>query len=372
MIYPIGIQNFESLRKDGYVYVDKTMHIHRLATTGRYYFLSRPRRFGKSLLLSTMKAYFLGQKDLFEGLALERLEEKWTKHPVLYLDLNTGKYDCEEELSDVLKRHILEWEAEYGANPEETTYHGRFLGVIRRAYEKTGERVVILVDEYDRPMQRSTNKTELHPIFHKSLKAIFSVLNTQREYIEFAFICGVSRLGMKEIFGDIDNLKDISMDREYHDMCGITENEIHTYFEELVSQLTNKRVKTSVEVYKELKESYGGFCFSPYLEAVYNPCSLMRNFSEERYCYYWYETGTPTFLINLLKQASFDLTKIQSPDIECGELYNGDITEDPTPFVYQSGFLTIKGYDEARGLYCLGFPNKEVERGFHSLLKYHF
>ncbi len=365
MIYPIGIQSFEKLRRDGYVYVDKTMHIHRLVTTGSYYFLSRPRRFGKSLLLSTMKAYFQGKKELFEGLALERLEEKWTKYPVLYLDLNTGKYDSPESLEERLNYTLTLWESEYGKEKGEISLALRFEGVIRRAYEKTGERVVILVDEYDKPMLQAIGNDELQQSFRSTLKAFYSVMKTQDGFIKFAFLTGVTKFGKVSVFSDLNNLQDISMDKECVDICGITEQEISSYFGESVHLLAQECGLSDEETRNKLKSQYDGYHFRENCVGVYNPFSLLNTLHKREFRNYWFETGTPSFLVHLLKQTGYDLNQLQEDDLT-GDVLNSidSMSENPIPVIYQSGYLTIKSYDEEFQTYRLGFPNKEVEQGF--------
>ena len=365
MIYPIGIQNFEKIRTDGYVYVDKTEQIYRLATTGSYYFLSRPRRFGKSLLISTMDAYFSGKKELFAGLALERLEQKWAKHPVLHLDLNTAKYESEEELEMVLDRALTVWETLYGANPREVTPHGRFLSVVQRACEKTGERVVILVDEYDKPMLQAIGNDDLQGKFRSTLKAFYSVLKTQDQYIKFAFLTGVTKFGKVSVFSDLNNLNDISMDKQYVDICGISECEISAYFSDSVHLLALECGMSDEEARDKLKEQYDGYHFRENCIGMYNPFSLLKTFEKKEFKDYWFETGTPTFLVQLLKQTDYDLNQLQEEEVSSDLLNSIDaMSKNPIPVIYQSGYLTVKGYDEEFKLYRLGFPNKEVEQGF--------
>ncbi len=365
MIYPIGVQSFESLRKDGYVYVDKTAHVHRLATTGRYYFLSRPRRFGKSLLLSTMKAYFNAQKELFAGLAMERLEQTWTKYPVLYLDLNTGKYDTEDGLDVVLNNTLSKWETEYGSSPTETSFHLRFLGIVERAYRKTGERVVILVDEYDKPMLQAIGNQALQDKFRSTLKSFYSVLKTQDEYIKFAFLTGVTKFGKVSVFSDLNNLQDISLDEEYYDICGISEKEIHSYFDESVNELAAANGMTFEDTCRKLKEQYDGYHFEAGTEGMYNPFSLLNTFAKRKFRDYWFETGTPSFLVQLMKHSNYELNRLQEEEVTTDVLNSIEaMSENPIPVIYQSGYLTIKDYDERFGTYRLGFPNKEVEQGF--------
>ncbi len=369
MIYPIGIQDFESLRNDGYVYVDKTAHIHRMVTTGRYYFLSRPRRFGKSLLVTTMHAYFSGKKELFEGLAMEKLEQKWAKHPILFLDLNTGKYDSEEELHDVINRQLCDWEELYGTNPSETTLHARFLGLVKRAYEKTGERVVILVDEYDKPLLQAIGNEDLQEKFRNTLKAFYSVLKTQDRYIKFGFLTGVTKFGKVSVFSDLNNLKDISMDHRFVDLCGISEKDIHTYFEESIHELAAANRLSYDETCAKLKEQYDGYHFEYDTVGIYNPFSLLNTFDAQKFRDYWFETGTPSFLVHLLKKNDYELGNLQEEVLSEKVLNSTDyMNYNPIPVIYQSGYLTIKGYNRETGKYHLGFPNKEVEEGFINYL----
>ena len=236
-LYPIGIQTFESLRKDGYFYIDKTALIYQLVQTGRYYFLSRPRRFGKSLLLSTLEAYFEGKKELFEGLDIEKSEEKWTKYPVLHLDLNAKKFDTTDDLIRLIDRQLLIYEAEYGSSDADRSIDDRFFTLIRLAYEKTGQRVVILIDEYDKPMLQAIGNEDLQKEYRETLKAFYGVMKSMDKYIRFALLTGVTKFGKVSVFSDLNNLDDISMDDRYIEICGITEQEIHACFEEELNKL---------------------------------------------------------------------------------------------------------------------------------------
>ncbi len=365
MIYPIGIQNFESLRNDGYVYVDKTAHIHRLVSTGRYYFLSRPRRFGKSLLISTMDAYFSGRKELFKGLAMEQLEQKWTKHPILHLDLNTNQYFTDDSLEERLDASLSQWEAIYGKDEKTYSLEIRFEFLVRRAYEKTGERVVILVDEYDKPLLQTIGNDNLQEKFRRILKAFYSVLKTQDKYIKFAFLTGVTKFGKVSVFSDLNNLRDISMLPAYSDICGISEEEIHTYFKESVCELADANNLTFDNTCTRLKEQYDGYHFCVNSKGMYNPFSLLNTFANNIFNDYWFETGTPSFLVHLLKRTNYELYQLQEEEVT-GDVLNSidSMSENPIPVIYQSGYLTIKGYDEEFKTYRLGFPNKEVEQGF--------
>lgn len=307
MKYPIGIQSFESLRTNGYVYVDKTAYIYKLATEGKYYFLSRPRRFGKSLIVSTMAAYFRGKRDLFKGLAIENLEKEWTSYPVLYIDLNTGKYDSDDSLFHVLNDFLCKQEAVYGVSPSEVTLELRFKGLIERVAQQTGRPVVILVDEYDKPMLQAINNKDLQSKFRATLKAFYSVLKTQDEYIHFAFLTGVTKFGKVSVFSDLNNLVDISMDARYQAICGITEKEMHDYFENGIRYVAEINGLTIEETLAKMKRRYDGYHFHQKSDGVYNPFSLLNTFAKGEFGSYWFETGTPTFLVQLLQRDKFYL-----------------------------------------------------------------
>ncbi len=368
-LYPIGIQNFEKLRKRGFFYVDKTALIYKLVETGSYYFLSRPRRFGKSLLISTLEAYFQGKKELFEGLAMERLEKDWTKHPILRIDLNTEKYDTPESLENKLNRTLVRWEKMYGVEPAETSLAMRFEGIIERAYEQTGQRVVILVDEYDKPMLQAIGNEALQTSFRNTLKAFYGALKSEDGCIKFAMLTGVTKFGKVSVFSDLNNLMDISMDERYVELCGITEQEIHDNLEEELHALATQQKMTYEKVCSELKACYDGYHFVEDSTGMYNPFSLLNTFAKLKFGSYWFETGTPTYLVELLKKHRYNLEQITHEETSADVLNSIDSTStNPIPVIYQSGYLTIKGYDKEFGTYSLGFPNREVEEGFVKFL----
>ena len=368
-LYPIGIQNFESLRNDGYMYVDKTALIYKLVKTGRYYFLSRPRRFGKSLLISTLEAYFQGKKELFEGLAMERLEKDWIKYPVFHIDLNTEKYDSPESLENKLNRTLVEWEKMYGAEPAETSLAMRFEGAIQRACEQEGQPVVILVDEYDKPMLQAIGNEALQTSFRNTLKAFYGALKSKDGCIRFAMLTGVTKFGKVSVFSDLNNLMDISMDERYVEICGITEQEIHDNLEEELHALAASQDMTYEKVCSELKACYDGYHFVEDSTGMYNPFSLLNTFAKLKFGSYWFETGTPTYLVELLKRHRYNLERITHEETNAKVLNSIDSTStNPIPVIYQSGYLTIKGYDTEFGMYRLGFPNREVEEGFIEFL----
>ena len=368
-IYPIGIQNFEKIRTDGYFYIDKTALIYQMVKTGSYYFLSRPRRFGKSLLISTLEAYFLGKKELFEGLAMEKLEKDWITYPIFHMDLNAEKYDTRESLDSILNFTLEKWEQQYGTAPSETTFALRFRGLIERAYEQTGQRVVILIDEYDKPMLQAIGNEELQKEFRNTMKAFYSVLKTMDGCIQFAFLTGVTKFGKVSVFSDLNNLDDISMRNQYIDICGVSEKELHDDLEIELHELADIKGVSYHEICDKLREYYDGYHFTHNSIGIYNPFSLLNTFKYKEFGSYWFETGTPTYLVELLKKHHYDLRRMAHEETSISVLNSIDSASDnPIPVIYQSGYLTIKGYDEEFGIYSLGFPNREVEEGFIKFL----
>ena len=364
-IYPIGVQNFESLRNDGYFYIDKTAMIYQLVKTGRYYFLSRPRRFGKSLLISTLEAYFQGKRELFEGLAMEKLEKDWITYPVLHLDLNTEKYDTPESLENKLNGALVEWEKMYGAEPSEKSLAMRFEGIIKRACRQEGQRVAILVDEYDKPMLQAIGNDALQKSFRSTLKAFYGALKSQDGCIKFAMLTGVTKFGKVSVFSDLNNLNDISMWNKYIDICGVSEQELYDNLDAELHEFANVQGVTYEEICGRLKEMYDGYHFTHNSKGMYNPFSLLLAFDRNEFKSYWFETGTPTYLVELLKKHHYDLHRMAHEETDEQVLNSIDSeSTNPIPVIYQSGYLTIKGYDEEFGIYRLGFPNREVEEGF--------
>ena len=363
---PTGIQSFEVLRSGDYLYVDKTEMVYRLASTDIPYFLSRPRRFGKSLLLSTFKAYFEGRKELFDGLAIAKLETKWERYPILYLDLNAEKYDSIEGLEAVLSGHIDKWEDLYGKDERERTLSRRFEGVIRRAYELTGKRVVVLVDEYDKPMLSTLLDESLSHEYRLTLKAFYGVLKSAGEYLRFIFLTGVTKFAQVSVFSDLNHLVDISHEEEYATICGITKDELLRFFTPELKILSDKQHLTFDETVSKMEQQYDGYHFVPDSEGLFNPFSLLNVLRFSNFKNYWFQTATPTYLVDLLKQSDYDLRKL----LNGIELKSSAFTEyravanNPVPMIYQSGYLTITGYDKDVELYTLGFPNGEVRYGF--------
>ena len=371
---PIGIQSFKDLREKEFLYVDKTEYVFRLAGESKVYFLSRPRRFGKSLLLSTLEAYFLGQKDLFKGLAIEKLEEAekekraiWQEYPVFYLDFNVGKYSDIEALNTNLNVFLSDLEQKYGTSEAEDNFAKRFEGLLKRAYEKTGKQVVVLVDEYDKPLLQTMGvNEELNEEYRAVLKAFYSVLKSADRYIRFAFLTGVTKFSKISIFSDLNNLRDLSLIADYSAICGISQEELEANFEPEIISLAERNKMSYDEALAALKQKYDGYKFSENGKNMYNPFSLLNVFADSTMRNYWFATGTPTFLVDYLKKAYYNI-----PDLdgnvkmnEAGlETYRADAIN-PLPILYQAGYLTIKDYNDFSKLYRLGFPNDEVRYGF--------
>ena len=366
---PIGIQSFESLRRDNYLYVDKTKVIFDLINNGRYYFLSRPRRFGKSLLLSTLKSYFEGKRELFQGLALSQKKVEWVSRPVLYLDLNTNAYNDKSVLLDKLEDSLSKWEQDYGLESKALPLGMRFEKVIEGAYKKTGHRVAILVDEYDKPMLQAIDNSALQDDFRSILKGFYGALKSMDSCIKFSMLTGVTKFGKVSVFSDLNNLNDISMDANYYDICGITESELKVNFSYHIDQLASANSLSTEQCLERLKIMYDGYHFEESAPGVYNPFSLLNAFSKKKFGSYWFESGTPTYLVKLLQLHDYKLEKLDGLETSAQVLNSIDSgSTNPVPTIYQSGYLTIKGYDPEFGLYKLGYPNKEVEEGFLSFL----
>ncbi len=368
-IYPVGIQSFEEIRKGGYCYVDKTDLIYQLVKTGKYYFLSRPRRFGKSLLISTLEAYFLGKKELFKGLAMEGLEKDWTTSPVLHLDLNARKYVDASSLNAILNQHLESWEAIYGDEKKDRAPEERFAWLIEKACRTTGRNVVVLVDEYDKPMLQAIGNEPLLTDYRNTLKAFYGVLKSCDKYLRFALLTGVTKFSKVSVFSDLNNLMDISLSNRFANICGITENELYRNLEEDIRLLAEANGMNETEARQTLKEWYDGYHFAEHTEDIYNPFSLLNTLAEMKFGSYWFETGTPTFLVELLQRSKYDLHRLTEEMATADSLGGIDTMEtNPVPILYQSGYLTIKGFDKEFRTYELGFPNKEVEEGFTKFL----
>lgn len=367
MKYPIGIQDFEDLQRNGYAYVDKTNFVYKLADEGKYYFLSRPRRFGKSLFLSTLEAYFQGKKELFEGLAIYDLETEWKKYPIFHIDLNTANFREKDSLYTVLNDYLTTWESKYGTRESEATLALRFKGVIARAAEKEGCGVVILIDEYDKPILQTLRDPELQAEHRAQLKAFYSVLKTQDRYIKFAFLTGVTKFGKVSVFSDLNNLTDISMDHRYISICGMTEKELLTNFKEGIGELASANEDNETETIDKLRMRYSGYHFEENSEEIYNPFSVLNTLANSRYDDYWFKANTHTFLIDILKKHDYCITDLNKAQVKANMMNNVD--SNPFLVIYLSGYLTIKSYDERFKNYQLGIPNKEIEEGILNILQ---
>ena len=306
-----------------------------------------------------------GRKGLFEGLAISKLETEWKQYPVLHIDLNAERYSDAQALISIMERHLHLFESAYGHDPVEKTLADRFIGIIRRAYEKTGKQVVILVDEYDKPLLESIGNPELQNDYRKILKSVYGVAKTMDSYIRFAFFTGVTKFSKVSVFSDLNNLEDITMDEQYAEICGITEQEIRNNLDNEVEAMAEKLKVSKSECYEQLKVYYDGYHFHPDSVGIYNPFSLLCALKRREFRDFWFETGTPTFLVETMKRNHYDLERLTREEATADLLGSLDsIDTNPIPLIYQSGYLTIKGYDPEFGTYRLGFPNQEVERGF--------
>ncbi len=363
--YPIGIQTFSEIRRRECVYVDKTGMIYDLVTSDKIYFLSRPRRFGKSLLVTTLEAYFSGRKELFRGLAMESLEKEWTEYPVLHFDFSGTKYFSTDDLSEQLDIQLSRLEERYGKGEGEVTPAGRFGGIIRRAYEKTGRQVVFLVDEYDAPLLDSNGNPELQEKLRNMLRSFYSVVKMSDAMLRFVFITGISKFSQMSIFSELNSLQNISMKDRFSAICGITDRELREQLAPDVEALAAKNGESYEEALEHLKKMYDGYHFSPECEDIYNPFSLLNALNNLDYDHYWFSSGTPTYLLDLLRKYDFDIESLEGVQA-MPEQFDAPTEKiiSPLPVLYQSGYLTIKSYDPVYRIYTLAYPNEEVRLGF--------
>ena len=348
--------------------MDKTAYVYKLAKTETPYFLCRPRRFGKSLMISTLKAYFEGEKELFQGLAISELEKDWAEHPVFLIDLNVGEYGSVAELKASLGSRLRVLESEWGADADALNepLASRFDSLIRRVFEKTGKNVVVLIDEYDKPLVHHLENESIQEEFRAVLKSFYGVLKSADPWLRFVFITGVSKFSHVSLFSDMNQLRDISMEEDYAGICGITENELTANFEPEILLLAKEQKMTPDDALVEMRKRYNGYRFAPEAEAVYNPFSVLNTLGKRTFGYYWFQTGTPTFLIEQIRKARFDI-----PDFTNGVSYSAQNIgsyraniDSPIPLLYQTGYLTIRDYAPRSGKYTLGFPNEEVKYAF--------
>ena len=366
---PIGIQDFEKLRNGSYVYVDKTQFVYELTRTGTPYFLSRPRRFGKSLLLSTMEYYFLGKKDLFKGLAIEKLEKDWTEYPVLKISFGAGSYETKEKLLSIMDFILSKNERMFGIEKQSDNPAVRLSDLIITANTQTGKQVVVLIDEYDKPILDALY-TEYEEANRQELRSFYSPLKDLDKYIRFLFITGITKVSHVNIFSGLNQLNDISLNKNYCTLCGISESELEEYFEPEIENLAKDKEMTVPEAKAKLAEMYDGYHFSYSGEGVYNPFCLLKCFMEGNFGSYWFESGTPSFLVKTLQNQPLELSTLVNGRIANENQfknYDPD-SKNMLPVIYQSGYLTIKGYDKEDETYLLDFPNREIEQGFLEVL----
>ena len=373
-LYPIGIQTFEKIRTRNYMYVDKTEYIYRMVhADSNYFFLSRPRRFGKSLLTSTLEAYFQGRKDLFKGLAMDLLETEWTEYPVLRFDMSLGKHMEKEQLERYLSSQLELMEHKYGILTESPDANIRLTNLIRRAYEQTGRQVVVLIDEYDAPLLDVVHEEKNLPVLRNIMRNFYSPLKACDPYLRFVFLTGITKFSQLSIFSELNNIKNISMLPEYAAICGITEEEMATQMDEDLDILAGRLNVNREEVVKKLKAHYDGYHFAWPSPDIYNPFSLLNAFADGRLDSYWFGSGTPTYLIEMLNRFGVLPSKIGGNEVVAADFdAPTERMESITPLLYQSGYVTIKGYDEMFQIYTLDIPNAEVRIGLmRSLIPYY-
>ena len=372
--YPLGIQTFSEIAKGNYYYADKTDVVYRLVHYAKYHFLSRPRRFGKSLFVSTLQAYFEGRKELFKGLAIEQLEQEWTEYPVIHLDLSGGKYYSIENLHDILNMILLRQEEKYGIeNNKSQAYSARLTHILETAIQKTGKQVVVLIDEYDSPMHDSMSDKVLQEKIRNIMRDFFSPLKEQEKNLRFVLITGISKFSQLSIFSELNNIKNISMKDEYSDICGITKEQLLTDFKDGIEAMAAHNSLTFNETVEKLKEHYDGYHFTPNSPDIFNPYSIINALDDRDFNSYWFTSGTPTFLIELLQKNGIDMLQLDNLWARDNRFdVPTDSITDPIPVLYQSGYLTIKEYNSKLRMYRLGFPNEEVRQGFsESLYRYY-
>lgn len=367
MLYPIGVQTFETIRKRNYVYVDKTDLVYKLAQN-HVCFLSRPRRFGKSLLISTLDAYFSGRKELFEGLKIENFEKDWVEYPIFRIDFAGGDYTNADELKNKLSMYIANWEKKYGKDETRLNLSDRFQFVLEMAEKITGQKAVVLIDEYDKPMLDAIG-TEFEEANRNTLKGFYGTFKAADAHLRFVLLTGVTKFSQISVFSGFNQPKDISMNSQFDAICGITEAELNEYFATPIEEMASKRHCTTVELKKLLKKQYDGYHFSEELLDIYNPFSIINAFDTKKISDYWFASGTSTYLVKLLEGHNINMQKLVSRAYDSSYFmnYRADV-EDPLAMLYQSGYLTIKGYDEKRSTYKLDYPNEEVRKGFMCLM----
>lgn len=369
-LYPLGIQTFSEIRKRDMLYIDKTEYVYRMASSGKFFFLSRPRRFGKSLLVSTLKSYFEGKKELFRGLALEQLEKEWTEYPVLHFDMSGGKHMEKEQLNRYLLYVLESNEERLGIHSDSTDPNIRLIDLINTIYKKSGKQVVVLIDEYDAPLLDVAHKNDNLSELRQIMRNFYSPLKLCEPYLRFVFLTGITKFSQLSIFSELNNISNISMDEPYSGICGITKEELLTQMSDDIDALAEKMGLTREQTIDKLKENYDGYHFTWPSPDVFNPYSLINCFSKGKIDAYWFGSGTPTYLINMLNR--FDVLPANIAKMYAKASSFDAPTENMTsitPLLYQSGYITIKDYEPMSEIYTLDFPNKEIKVGlFESLL----
>ena len=373
-LYPIGIQTFSKIREGNYLYIDKTEYVYRMThSASSYMFLSRPRRFGKSLLTSTLHSYFSGRKDLFHGLAMEKLEKEWTEYPVLHFDMSTAKHADSEQLLQELNLKLYGYEQIYGRLDEEVNPNQRLMGLIKRAYEQTGKKVVVLIDEYDAPLLDVVHERENLDVLRNIMRNFYSPLKACDPYLRYVFLTGITKFSQLSIFSELNNIKNISMDEPYAAICGISEDEIRLQMKDDLGGLAKKLEITPEEALMKLKENYDGYHFTSPSPDIYNPFSLLNAFADGKFGSYWFGSGTPTYLVKMLDKFGVKPSEIGRRQLK-SSVFDAptETMTDAVPLLYQSGYITIKDYNKMLDLYTLDIPNKEVRLGLmESLLPYY-
>ena len=373
-LYPIGIQTFSKIREGNYLYIDKTAYVYRMThSASSYMFLSRPRRFGKSLLTSTLHSYFSGRKDLFHGLAMEKLEKEWTEYPVLHFDMSTAKHADSEQLLQELNLKLYGYEQIYGRLEEEVNPNQRLMGLIKRAYEQTGKKVVVLIDEYDAPLLDVVHERENLDVLRNIMRNFYSPLKACDPYLRYVFLTGITKFSQLSIFSELNNIKNISMDEPYAAICGISEDEIRLQMKDDLGGLAKKLEITPEEALMKLKENYDGYHFTSPSPDIYNPFSLLNAFADGKFGSYWFGSGTPTYLVKMLDKFGVKPSEIGRRQLK-SSVFDAptETMTDAVPLLYQSGYITIKDYNKMLDLYTLDIPNKEVRLGLmESLLPYY-
>ena len=375
MKYPIGIQSFDQIIEDGYVYVDKTDLVYKLVKEGKIYFLSRPRRFGKSLLISTLKSYFQGKKDLFKGLAIDKLETEWAEYPVFHIDFNGGYFDKDGELQKRIMGYVETWESQWGKDPFNEEIGMRFAYVLKQAHAKTGKRAVVLIDEYDKPLLDvidtgnkgvlNGEETKLEDIHRGMLKALYGVFKLADSDLQFVLLTGVTKFSQVSVFSGFNQPDDISMSGKYEALCGITKDELLSVFDEPIHELAAKLRRSYEDTVELLKKKYDGYHFGDEMIDIFNPFSILNCFNKLQLRNFWFASGTPSYLVRLLAHCNENINELVGKYYDASQFidYKADV-EQPLPMIYQSGYLTIKDFNERLYTYKLDFPNEEVRNGF--------